>query len=53
MQLQTLFIADFIQGRSMLSTSDTTTISADKTSNHLQRDHGLAAAVDRQALDEN
>ena len=39
----------------MLSTStDASALSSDKTVNHLQQlDHGLAAAVDRQALDEN
>jgi len=45
---------DFIQSRSLLTTSsaDTATkISSDKSKNQL--DHGLAAAVDRQALDEN
>ena len=47
-------ITDFIQGRSMLRTSaDANALSSDKTTNHLQLDHGLAAAVDRQALDEN
>lgn len=46
---------DFIQSRTMLAASaDPSTLSSDKTTNHLQQlDHGLAAAVDRQALDEN
>ena len=37
------------------SSADTATkISSDKSNNHLQQlDHGLAAAVDRQALDEH
>lgn len=50
-----IYVTDFIQSHSTLSTSaDTNGLSSDNVANHLhQLDHGLAAAVDRQALDEN
>lgn len=50
-----LSVTDFIQGRSMLTGSaDPNALSSDKTTNPLQQlDHGLAAAVNRQALGEN
>lgn len=54
LQLYLYYLTDFIQGRSMLTTSaDAGTLSSDKAINHLQLDHGLAAAVDRQAQDDN